>query len=90
MRLSAAKLGRQLAKENAEHTSGWSSDEFAEYFFDANGWKTVLRASWRQGSFAGIEQRGTSFLMTMPGGMALIDLSALPGRNCESTPLTTK
>jgi hypothetical protein len=61
MRLSAEKLGRQLAKENAEDTRGWSSDEFVEYFFDAAGWKTVLRASWRGGSFAGIEQWGEYF-----------------------------
>jgi hypothetical protein len=61
MRLSAARLGRQLAKENDEDTEGWGSDEFDDYFFEAPGWKSVFRASWRAGSSAGVQQRGELF-----------------------------
>jgi hypothetical protein len=84
MRLSAAKLGRQLAKENAEDTRGWSAEEFADYFFEATGWKTVFKVSWRGGSFSGVEQLGDYFhSYDDVARMGPFGPSDLPGENCK-------
>lgn len=56
LRQKLLELASQLADENGDDTEGWDSDQFRAYLLDAADWRSVLRISWRAGSFAGIEE----------------------------------
>jgi hypothetical protein len=50
------ELGNELAHEKGEDTDGWDADDFISFLLEAADWRSVLRASWSGGSFAGIQE----------------------------------